>query len=229
MRLLDLGSGTGNAALEAARRGAVVTAVDPARRLVAVSLERAEEAGLTLTATVGDASQIPARDRSFDVVVSVFAVIFAPDAERAASEMLRVVRPGGRVIVTSWVPEGPIAEAGAILRDAMRELDPSSGARQTPAWGEPGFVRRLFEPRGATVSIEEDTISFEAESPEAWFEEQEQHHPIWRSIREALAGVPGAWNRVRERSIEKLHAGNESPPWMRMTSRYLVITAVRSF
>lgn len=226
-RVLDLGSGTGNAALAAARCGAVVTAVDPSERLLDVARARAAEAGLPLVSTVGDASQIPADDASFDVVVAVFSVIFAPDAKRAVAEMMRVVRPGGRIVVTSWKPEGPISQAGAILRDAMAELDPTAAARAAPAWGSPDYVRSLFEPFDASVEIEEATLGFEAASAEAWLDEQEAHHPIWMSIREAVANVPGAWDRVRQRSLEKLRVGNEASGGFRVTSRYLLITAVR--
>src|SRR5687768_9858882 len=159
-RVLDLGCGTGNAALAAARLGADVVAIDPSARLVDVTRARAELEGLVrLRAAVGDASDIPADDASFDAVVSVFAVIFAPDAERAADEMLRVTKAGGRIVVTSWSPKGPIAKAGAMLRDGMAVLDPSIKTRVSPSWGEPSFVHRLFESRRAKVTIEEKTLS----------------------------------------------------------------------
>ena len=115
-RVLDLGSGTGNAALAAARRGGSVVAVEPAQRLLDVARDRAAAENLALTCLRGDASAIPASDGAFDVVLSVFAVIFAPDAEQAASEMVRVLRPGGRIVMTSWTNEGAVAEAGRIVR-----------------------------------------------------------------------------------------------------------------
>lgn len=226
-RVLDLGSGTGNASLAAARRGAVVTAVEPASRLLDVARVRAAAAGVPLVAKSGDASHIPADDASFDVVVAVFSVIFAPDAERAVSEMVRVVRPGGRIVVTTWKPEGPISQAGAILREAMTALDHTATSRPAPAWGDPEFVRALFASHGANAEVEQTTLAFEAASAEAWFEEQETHHPMWIGIRGALSGVPGAWERVRERSLEALRQGNEAPGSFRVTSPYLVVTAVR--
>lgn len=228
-RVLDLGCGTGNAALAAARLGADVVAIDPSARLVDVTRARAELEGLVrLRAAVGDASNIPADDASFDAVVSIFAVIFAPDAERAADEMLRVTKPGGHVVVTSWSPKGPISKAGAILRDGMAFLDPAMKTRVFPAWGEPAFVRTLFESRGAKVTIEEKTLSFSAASPEAWFEEQETHHPIWKGIKRALLAVdPTEWQSVRSRSIDALCAGNEDPTHFRTTSTYLLLTVER--
>lgn len=228
IRVIDLGAGTGNAALEAARRGASVLAVEPAARLLEVCRARAAREDLPVEVKQGDASRIPADDSAFDALVSVFAVIFAPDAEVAADEMLRVVRPGGRVVVTTWSPRGPISQAGSILREAMAVLDPASKTRVAPAWGDPSFVRPLFERRGARVAIEEESLSFEAESPEAWFTEQEENHPIWRGTKAALSALPGGeWDRVRERSIAALRAGNEEAARMRVTSHYLVVTATR--
>lgn len=228
-RVLDLGCGTGNAALAAARLGADVLAVDPSARLVDVTRTRAEREGLVrLRAEVGDASLIPAEDASFDAVLSIFAVIFAPDAERAADEMLRVTKPGGRIVVTSWSPKGPISQAGAFLRDAMAVLDPSASSRVAPAWGDPSFVQRLFDSRGAKVIIEEKTLSFTASSPEAWLEEQETHHPIWRGLERALStSHPDEWRRVRTRSLDALSAGNEDPTGFRTTSTYLLISVKR--
>jgi ubiquinone/menaquinone biosynthesis C-methylase UbiE len=227
--VLDLGCGTGNAALQAARLGADVLAIDPSGRLVGVTRKRAESEGLVrVRAEVGDASQIPASDATFDAVVSVFAVIFAPDAERAADEMLRVTKPDGRVVVTSWSPKGPISQAGAFVREAMTILDPSTKTRPAPAWGEPAFVQSLFEARGAKVSIEEKTLSFTSTSAEAWFEEQETHHPIWRGIKRVLlASHPDEWERARTRSLEALRAGNEDPTSFRTTSTYLLVTVTR--
>src|SRR5687767_13016203 len=165
-RVLDLGCGTGNAALAAARLGADVVAIDPSARLVEVTRARAELEGLVrLRTAVGDAGNIPADDASFDAVVSVFAVIFAPDAERAADEMLRVTKPGGRIVVTSWSPKGPISQAGAFLRDAMGILDPTMKTPASPAWGDATFVHALFERRGAKATVEEKTLSFSGSSP----------------------------------------------------------------
>lgn len=229
-RVLDLGCGTGNAALAAARQGCDVVAVDPAARLVEVARARANAEGLPVSCLQGDASAIPAGDAAFDAVLSVFAVIFAPDAERAASELLRVVRPGGRVVVTSWTSTGGIAEAGGILMGAMAALAPAPAAPAAPArpaWGDPAFVQGLFEPRGARVTVDEETLAFTAASPEAWFDAQQDNHPVWRFARQSHADRPAAWDDVRTRSIERLRAWNEDPAAFRVVSRYLVITATR--
>ncbi len=227
-RVLDLGAGTGNAAMSAARRGASVVAVEPAPRLVELCRERAEREGLAIDVKQGEAGSIPLDDGSVDVILSVFAVIFAPDAERATAEMFRVVRPNGRVVVTSWLPTGPISRSGAIVRDAMSVLDPNAKKRVGPAWGDPAFVDALFARHGfAATQIEERTIVFEAESPEAWLDEQERYHPIWRGIRAALAGHPGVWERAHEQSLAALREGNEDPKRFKTTSRYLLIVGTK--
>ncbi len=223
-RVLDLGCGTGNAALAAARRGAEVTAVDPSQRLVAATRARAAAEGLSVTCLEGDAAAIPVEASSSDVLLSVFAVIFAPDAELAASEMLRVVRPGGRIVLTTWTSEGGIAEAGRIVRQAMADLAPRAGA--VPAWGERAFVEQLFGAR-AQVTITEAALSFTAPSAEAWFDEQHRHHPVWRSVSRALADRAGAWETIRARSVERLDAHNRSASAFEVVSRYLVIDAVK--
>jgi SAM-dependent methyltransferase len=227
-RVLDLGCGTGNAALEAARAGARVLAVDPAERLLEVARARAAAAGLSIEFAKGDASAIPAADAGVDALLSVFAVIFAPDAEQAAKEMLRVLAPGGRIVLTSWVPQGGIAEAGKILREAMAETEPNAPARAAPRWGDEAYVRELLEPRGAAVRIERDTLAFEAESAEAWFAQQEQHHPAWLFVRSALGDRSAAWTAVRERSIECLRAHSETSDRLRLTSEYLVVEATKN-
>jgi SAM-dependent methyltransferase len=171
---------------------------------------------------VGDAATVPAEDGAFDLVLSVFAVIFAPDAEAAARELVRVTRPGGRIVLTSWSNEGAIAEAGRILRTATAERDAGAPPRVAPAWGDETFLRNLFEPKGAHVRIEARELTFTASSPEAWFEEQEAHHPVWRTIARALTAA--AWATVRKRTVLALCAHNQDPPAFCVRSGYFVVT-----
>lgn len=232
-RVLDLGCGSGNAAIAVARRGAQVVAIDPAERLVGVTASRAAAEGLAVEATVGEAGAIPAPDHDFDALISIFAVIFAPDAEQSANEMVRVVRPGGRIVITTWLPRGPIFEAGTILRGAMAELAPQGPPGEgppgePPPWGDASRVRALFESRGASVTLTTRSIAFEAASPEAWFAEQEANHPVWRAVRRSLAEHPARWDDLRARSVAALRAGNQAPGAFRGTSDYLIVSATVS-
>ncbi|MCC6645525.1 MAG: methyltransferase domain-containing protein [Polyangiaceae bacterium] len=230
-RVLDVGCGTGNAALAAARLGAEVTGVDPAARLLEVARARAVEEGLSSRFLLGDAGALPVDDASFDAAVSVFAVIFAPDAARVADELVRVVRPGGVIALATWVAQGGIAEAGALLRQTLGSLGPppAPDVPEPPRWGDPAFVTELFEPRGASVSLERKTLRFSAPSAEAWFDEQGEHHPAWRAARRGLeaAGRGAEWAGLRERSVACLRASSVDAASLALDSPWLLVRAVR--
>ena len=219
--LLDVACGTGNGALAGARRGARAVGVDPAEALVEIARERARASGREARFIVGDAVALPVADAAFDAVVSVFGVIFAPDADRAAAELLRAMRPGGRVVLTSWVPDGPISAIGRALFSAL-----PTPAAPLPRWGDPDWSRELLTRHGAaTVEVGEHGLPFTAASAEAWFGEQEAHHPVWRFGRQQL--TEERWGALRKESVSLLSEANEDPGAFRTTSRYLVVTARR--
>jgi SAM-dependent methyltransferase len=120
-RILDLGCGTGNAALLAAEHTGQVTGVDPALRLLQVARARAASDGKKVEFLSGDAASLPAGDASMDVILSVFAVIFAPDPGAAAREMSRVLAPGGRIVLSAWIPAGAMFEMTSAAADAVRQ------------------------------------------------------------------------------------------------------------
>ncbi|WP_372790331.1 class I SAM-dependent methyltransferase [Paraconexibacter sp.] len=222
--VLDIACGTGNAAAVAADRGARVTGVDPAARLLDVARGRVPDG----TFLVGDGAALPLPDDTFDVTLSVFGVIFVPDATAAVSEAVRVTRPGGRIVITSWVPEGAIAGAGQIVRRALTERMPADERASTTepvAWGDPAFLREAFERHGASVTVTEELLPFTDASPATWFDEQAEHHPMWRAARAELADHAAAWQDVRQRTIALLTEQNEDPQAFRATSRYLVARA----
>jgi ubiquinone/menaquinone biosynthesis C-methylase UbiE len=233
-RVLDVGCGTGNAALEAARRGAEVVAIDPAPRLVEVARRRAEAEGLRLDARVGDAAHLPAEDGSVFAVTSVFAVIFAPDADAAVREILRVLRDDGCAVVTSWTTEGAIADVSVMIRAAMAPADAAPGdapARPGPAWGDAAWVEALFARHGGAAVVEATSLRFEAPSAKAWLDRQVEHHPVWRMVRRAHEGRPAAWSALHDAMLARLARGNEAADgesgWF-VTSKVNVITARRS-
>ncbi len=219
-RVLDVACGTGNAALAAAARGARVTGVDSAPRLLDVA--RARSAEIDAEWVEGDAVALPFGAGAFDAAVSVFGVIFASDARRAAAELRRVVRAGGRIVLTSWVDRGPLAE---VMR-ASRAAAPAPPRGDRPAaggppvnWGDPRAVRPLFE--GAEVTVEEHSLTFRGASPRAYVEEQFTHHPGWVGLRAALRP-----ERTRALAAELegiLAAGNRDPAALEIESPYLVV------
>jgi SAM-dependent methyltransferase len=148
-RVLDVASGSGNAALAAARRGADVIATDLVGRLLAVAARRAAAEGLHLRTQEADAEQLPFADGEFDVVLSTFGVMFAPDQQRAAAELLRVCRPGGRIGLTAWTPAGLIGSNQQVV--ARHLPPPPPGAPRPLLWGNPEHVRELLGDRIADI------------------------------------------------------------------------------
>jgi ubiquinone/menaquinone biosynthesis C-methylase UbiE len=114
-RVLDVAAGSGNTAISAARRGARVTATDFVASLLEVAQARAEIEGLPLATAVADAQELSFPDASFDVVLSTFGAMFAPDQQRAADELVRVCRPGGRIGMANWSPGGLMCRNGAVI------------------------------------------------------------------------------------------------------------------
>jgi SAM-dependent methyltransferase len=142
MRVLDVAAGTGNASLPAAQAGADVTASDLTPELLEAGQRRADAAGLALTWVEADAEHLPFEDASFDVVISAIGVMFAPHHEQAANELVRVCRPGGRIGLLSWTPEGMI---GALLRTiGPFAPPPPPGAQPPPLWGSEAHLTELF-------------------------------------------------------------------------------------
>lgn len=219
-RVLDLGCGTGNAALLAARAGAETVGLDPAPRLIEVAHERAAAGGADIEFVVGQAESLPFDDASFDVVVSVFGVIFTTDPERAISEMLRVVRPDGRALVSAWLPTGTIATLMGVFGRAMAAATGSSPPRF--AWHERHAVAEVARRHGASVHAHEGEIQFSGESPEAYFEAQEQNHPMSLASRPLLEDA-GLYDEVRREGTAVLRDGNQDPTGFRVTSSYRVL------
>jgi len=216
-RILDVACGTGNVAAAAGPRGARVVGVDAAAALLARARERAPQAEFLL----GEAGALPVADGSFDAAVSVFGVIFAPDPAAAAAELARAVRPGGRVALTSWVPEGAIATAGRLLMTALPRGDVGA---DPPRWGDRAWAVDLLAGAGLRdVTVAEHALPFTAASPRAWFAEYEEHHPVWRWARRRLDDA--AWAQLRDATVDALGAANEDPEAFRATSRYLLLAA----
>lgn len=156
--VLDVGSGYGDLAIEAATAGASVTGVDIAPAMVATARRMAEAAGSTARFEEGDAEDLRFGTASMDVVISSFACMFAPRHAETAGELARVLRPGGRMGVLTWTPTSDIAQ---FIRVTVPHLPPPPPAAQSPLlWGDEAHVREIFAPTGLELSFETDTVTF---------------------------------------------------------------------
>jgi SAM-dependent methyltransferase len=140
-RVLDIASGTGHVALAAARRSAVASGIDYVSELLEIARRRAAAEELDIDFSLADAEKLPYDDQSFDVVLSAIGVMFSADHARAAGELVRVCRPGGRIAVASWTPEGFI---GGMLATVGRHVTPPAGAQPPTRWGVEAVFAELL-------------------------------------------------------------------------------------
>jgi SAM-dependent methyltransferase len=148
MRVLDVACGTGNLAIPAARTGAHVTGVDIATNLLSQARQRAAAEGLQITFEEGDAERLPFPDAEFDVVMSMFGAMFAPDPEQVASELARVCRHGGKIAMANWTPEG---FTGKMFRLTSRYLPPPVELPAPTLWGDEAVARLRLTSNGVRV------------------------------------------------------------------------------
>ena len=149
-RVLDVAAGNGNATLAAARRFAQVTSTDYVPALLDSARLRAEAEGHAIDFRVADAENLPFDNASFDAVLSTFGVMFTPDQERAASELMRVVRPGGRIALANWTPAGFIGQLFATLG---KRVPPPAGVKPPSRWGTRDWLETVFGPKAARLRI----------------------------------------------------------------------------
>jgi SAM-dependent methyltransferase len=205
--VLDVACGTGNASIPAAEAGAKVTGLDLTPELFDGARRRAQRAGVELELVEGDAEDLPFADESFDVVLSTFGCMFAPDHRRAAEEIARVLRPGGRLGIAAWTPEGSVGDFFKSL--STLGPPPPPGFQPPVLWGTEGHVSELFEGTGVAVRFEESAVQFRFDSAEEALNEYwDRFGPIIMlrralepegrgdEIRTALTELFGRWNEL---------------------------------
>ena len=164
-RVLDVAAGNGNATLAAARRFAHVTSTDYLSTLLDKGRERARAEALPVTFQVADAEALPFADASFDAALSTFGVMFAPDHPRAARELLRVVKSGGRIGLANWTPEGFI---GRLFKVIGAHVPPPAGLKSPALWGTLAHLAELFDVSPAQIRCERRVFNFRYRSPAHW-------------------------------------------------------------
>jgi SAM-dependent methyltransferase len=166
-RVLDVAAGNGNASLAAARRGAEVTAADYVPALLEAACARAAAEGLTLAVREADAEELPFGDGTFDVVLSTFGVMFTPDQERAAAELLRVCRPGGRIGLANWTPEGFV---GQMFKVVGKYAPGAPGVRSPLEWGTEARLGELFGDGVQELGARRQEFVFRYRSAQHWLD-----------------------------------------------------------
>ncbi len=193
-RVLDVGAGTGNASLPAARTGAEVVASDLTPELLEVGRLRAEAQHLDLVWMVADAEDLPCADGQFDVALSCVGVMFAPHHHDAARELLRVVRPGGRIALASWTPGGFIGQLLSTL--GPYAPPPPPGALPPPLWGDAAHLGELFGDGVEEVSAHAVPLVVDCfASAEAFLDFFKTRYGPTIAVYRSLAGTP---ERARE-------------------------------
>jgi ubiquinone/menaquinone biosynthesis C-methylase UbiE len=162
-KVLDVAAGNGNATLAAARRWCDVTSTDYVSSLLERGRIRAEAEGLSVTFREADAEALPSADGTFDAVVSTFGVMFTPNQDKAAAELVRVCRPGGKIGLANWTPDGFI---GQLFKTIGAYIPPPAGAKSPALWGTRGRVTEMFGTAASSIQVEPRNFAFRYRSPQ---------------------------------------------------------------
>lgn len=193
-RVLDVAAGTGNASIEAARAGASVVASDLTPQLLEIGRADAAAQGVELVFEEADAEALPYADDSFGIVLSCVGVMFAPHHDQAARELTRVLRPGGRLALINWTPEGFVGQLFATLKQFVPA--PPTGVQPPPLWGQEQHVRELLGDRVTDLVMERRRLSVDR------FETGEQFRDFFRDFYGPTAAAYRAVGEDAERRGE---------------------------
>lgn len=223
-RILDVGAGSGNAAIPAARSGATVVASDLTPDLLETGRQTATHQGLDLTWDVADAEDLPYADASFDAVISCVGVMFAPHHQVGADELLRVCRPGGTIGLLSWTPAGFIGQLFATMKPFAPP--PPPGAQPPPLWGDETHVRSLLgdhvtEVTARTAALEVDVFATGADFRDYF----KRNYGPTIAVYRAIADDPGKTSAL-DRALADL--GDSFVTAGRMEWEYLLLVAKRA-
>ena len=194
-RVLDVAAGNGNASLAAARRWCEVVATDYVPTLLERGRERAAAERLDIEFREADAEALPFADASFDAVVSTFGVMFTADHERAASELVRVCKPGGRIGLANWTPEGFI---GQLFKTIGKHVPPPAGAKSPALWGTRARLTEMFGSQVRSIQAVERSFVFRYRTPEHWLE---IFRTYYGPTLKAFAALPAAGQAALERDL----------------------------
>lgn len=190
-RVLDVAAGNGNATLAAARRWCDVVSTDYVPALLERARARASAEGLPVQFEQADAENLPYPDHGFDVVLSTFGVMFTPDQDKAAAEMARACKPGGRIGLANWTPASFVGE---IFKTMGRYLPPAAGVKSPALWGTEARLRELFGERLDSIAIEHRNFVFRYRNVAHWLE-------VFRTFYGPMHKAFGALDATQQESL----------------------------
>nr|WP_314628109.1 class I SAM-dependent methyltransferase [uncultured Noviherbaspirillum sp.] len=222
-RVLDVAAGNGNATLAAAHRWCDVTSTDYVPALLEAGRRRAEAEGYDIHFQEADAENLPFADASFDAVVSTFGVMFTPDQQKAAAEMARVCKPGGKIGLANWTPESFI---GQLFKTIGKYVPPPAGVQPPSLWGTRSRLETLFAGVAADIGITSRSFVFRFRSPEHWLEVFRTYYgPMFKTFG-ALDGDRQA--ALTQDVLQLMAAGNRSgDSTLVLPSEYLEVVIAR--
>jgi len=222
-QVLDVAAGNGNASLAAARRWCDVVATDYVPALLERARERARAERLDMQFREADAEALPFPDGSFDVVVSVFGVMFTPDQDRAAAELTRVCKRGGKIGLANWTPGGFI---GQLFKTIGRHVPPAPGAKSPALWGTRARIAELFEPAAASIASAQRNFVFRYRSPAHWLKTFKSYYgPVLKTFAALDPAAQAALDRDLLALIDQFNRSADAS--MVVPSEYLEIVITR--
>ena len=223
-QVLDVAAGNGNASLAAARRWCDVVATDYVPALLERARERARAEHLDMQFREADAEALPFPDGSFDVVVSVFGVMFTPDQDRAAAELTRVCKRGGKIGLANWTPGGFI---GQLFKTIGRHVPPAPGARSPALGGTRARIAELFEPAAASIASAQRNFVFRYRSPAHWLKTFKSYYgPVLKTFAALDPAAQAALDRDLLALIDQFNRSADAS--MVVPSEYLEIVITRN-
>jgi SAM-dependent methyltransferase len=205
-RVLDVCAGNGNATLAAARRFTDVTSTDYVPSLLEAGKKRSDAEGLAVHFQEADVENLPFPDGSFDVVLSTFGVMFSPDQQKAASELARVCKPGGKIGLANWTPEGFI---GQLFKTIGKYVPPAAGLKSPSLWGTQGRLEELFAAAGE-VHATSRQFPFRYRSPQHFVEVFRTFYGPMNKTFAALDAEPDKQAAFGRDLLELIERGNRS-------------------
>jgi ubiquinone/menaquinone biosynthesis C-methylase UbiE len=222
-KVLDVATGSGNTAISAARRFCDVTGIDYVPELIEQGRKRAEVEGMSITFDVGDAEDLPYPDASFDVVLSTLGVMFAPNQEKVAEELLRICRSGGKIGLANWTPDGFI---GNMFRTLGKHVPPPPGIKPPPLWGTEERLRELLGEDIASLEVTRRSYMFRYPSAGHFVEYFRSYYGPTLKAFESLE-PEGQWSLAEDLEELLTQWNTSGDATVVVPSDYLEVVAVR--